>query len=322
MMALAICPTPTAAAHPAYATQTPPAVVCAPDMPLSTQALKAHLIKALGATKGGYLVAHMQHRYTPKAQCGVFDPGNSLAGQAAPGALTDATVTTSTKALPAGTCCQLTSPTWGGYYVDETGAGTNTNGVQANFNAEFVSCSVCSMYSWVGIGGVNGFPSDLSQVGINMRSDKHFAFWCAFNQSTGHCQETGTASPTQLFNVSQGDNIFGFVARYSAGVWEYLVNDTTNGAYFETTYAFSPDHTTADWITELSVSQNGTIPSFNDITYSDDYWYDSNGNPYGAIHTINDNKSIVGIECFPSSGQYAEPGSVYNGGLAFTYYWQ
>lgn len=331
MLALAISAAPAASAHPAQVAQTPPApaqaAVCAPDRPLSTAALKAHFIQKLGA-EGKYLVAHMRHRYIPKHQCGgPIDPDVSMAGeslgQAAPGALTNAKATTNAKALGAGACCQLTNAAWGGYYIDETSAGTNTNGVQANFNAELVSCG-CSMYSWVGIGGVNGTPNNLDQVGIVMRSDKHFAFWCAYNAGTKVCQETGSYNPTQLFNVSQGDNIFGFVARYGVGVWEFEVQDTTTGAYFETTYGFSPDHTTADWIVECSNTNcnSGAIPFFNDITFSDDYWYDSTGNPYGAIHDINDNYEILGIDEELSSSQWAEPGSVYNGGLSFTQYWQ
>lgn len=288
-------------------------------MSLSTPALKAHLIKTLGA-KGEYLVAHMKQRFIEpqqtQAQClaAAARAANAapVAGQGIAGSLAKA---------QSGTCCQRQNAHWGGYYVDESGV-TGTNGVESDFNAVFTSCTpdnpTCSISEWVGIGGVNG-NGDLDQVGVNMIT--HKAWWCAWDNPYKDCHESGLKYPNALFTVNQGDNIYGNVSRYSPGVWEFYIEDTSTGSYSDYEYAWSPNATTADWITELNPSGDGTIPQFSDITYGNDYWFDSNGNPYGASHEINDNNIIEGVENFTVSGQWANPCSVYNGGVAFTYYW-
>lgn len=111
---------------------------------------------------------------------------------------------------------------------------------------------------------------DLLQTGVNMVLKK--AVYCLWDNPYQKCDETGNQSPTELFTVSQGDNMYGYVARTGVGVWEVLIEDTTKGGsnYYQNTFSFSPDHTTADWIVETSVSQGGTVQNFNDISFGGD----------------------------------------------------
>ncbi|HEU0026923.1 MAG TPA: hypothetical protein VFQ25_07380 [Ktedonobacterales bacterium] len=109
---------PTAFAHTATAYTSSPCRE-ADSIPLSTAQGKADALRILGPKVGAFVIAHMHQRFYP---------------------------TCSVSGLSPNTIADIQDAHWGGYYLDETNQGTNTNAIASNFNAEFVTCSVCSMY--------------------------------------------------------------------------------------------------------------------------------------------------------------------------------
>ncbi|TMF81430.1 MAG: hypothetical protein E6I18_02945 [Chloroflexi bacterium] len=154
------------------------------------------------------------------------------------------------------------SDQWGGYISQMT-----TEQVRGLWADSYVSRS-CTGFcdfaplvgSWVGIGGVGN--KQLLQVGVSQRSG--FAFYEAL---------PGTA--VWMFDVNDGDSTYYYIAwDTSTSMWYVFAQDVTlsRSASFEVSY--SPDLTTADWITEVQQNYDGIPDGATPVAFVNPLWMD------------------------------------------------
>ncbi len=169
---------------------------------------------------------------------------------------------------------QSSDENWGGYVVV-----SNYLSPQPVFNAVMGSWIVPSIPSnvfygttnrvseWVGIGGSTlAADGNLIQVGTEEISypiggNSYFAWYEMV---------PGNASAVQVFSVSPGDVINAFIQEVGTGnSYTISIIDSTNNNYFQHTFTYSPDKTSAEWIVEKNLSE--PLSDFNVIDFGPAY---------------------------------------------------
>ena len=185
----------------------------------------------------------------------------------------DHMVTRATKALGVSKFRYYTTTTsgdWAGYAADVSGQSIIVEGVNGYFYNESTCGAFCAdVASWVGVGGYNG--SNLIQVGVDQTTNQAW-------------YELLPANAVNEFSVSNGDKMYGDVHfDFGTGHWYVLIDDQTSGTYYTSEFSYSPDQTTAEWITELTPGGSGDVPSFSPVNFSTDTWKDSLGNNWAMV---------------------------------------
>ena len=184
------------------------------------------------------------------------------------------------------------SSNWGGYYTHASNI-TGSYGCFTDTNSPTYDAA-----SWTGVGGVYG-NGNLAQTGVDQYYQQAWI-------------ETYPNPATFLFSVSVGNKICSEVKLDSSTKKWYLnVTDSTTGTYYANEYSFSPNRSSAEWITEAQPDYS--VPKFGSIPFSSTYWYDSSSTQDTATSSKG---SLYLVHLYSSSGGSVCPSS--ESGTSFT----
>jgi hypothetical protein len=194
-----------------------------------------------------------------------------------------------------------TSNVWGGYVDTVTYPGSVVLDVESYVKYQRASDSYGSLSSWIGIGGVHG-TGHLAQDGVYNTSpaDTFYELYPSPAHGTGVYPHVGD----QLLLLVQKDS--------SNGQYYFLEDDITTGKYASQEFAFTPDTSTAEWITE---SYPGPVPSCSPINFSTANWADQTGNWW----IQNPHSSTLAYSLISPQGGGVTPSGI-SGSNAFTNY--
>jgi hypothetical protein len=154
------------------------------------------------------------------------------------------------------------SNAWGGYVSQMT-----TEQVRGLWADSYVSRS-CTGFcdfaplvgSWVGIGGVGN--GQLLQVGVSQRHG--FAFW-----------ERLPDTAQWMFDVNNGDQTWYYIAWDSpSSMWFISAQDLTLGRSASLLVSYSPNLTSAEWITEVQANYDGIPDGATPVAFVNPLWMD------------------------------------------------
>jgi peptidase A4-like protein len=166
---------------------------------------------------------------------------------------------------------------WGGYVDTLTYSGSVALAVESyvTYQRASDSSSPALLSSWVGIGGVLGTGA-LAQAGV-YNTAPAVTWYELYPNEPAHATGVYPQAGDQMLVLVQWNA--------SNGQYYFLEDDTTTGYYSALYRSFTPDNTTAEWITESSI--NGTVPTCSPISFSSANWSDQFGNwwiinPHGS----------------------------------------
>jgi len=195
------------------------------------------------------------------------------------------------------------SPNWGGYVADQGNTGNWVNESRAFFHVRQVTGGP-AVGTWGGVGGVNG--TNLAQTGVDQL---RMQAWV----------ELFPNPATYLFSIGNGDTMFSNVFFDGAtGGWVLLIQDYTSGTFFSQEYVFTPDLTSADFISEAQ--GGGPVPSFSGIDFSSSGYFI---NQLGTELTIDNPYSLrtIRLKLVSPYGGCITPSALTADGRGFTNFW-
>lgn len=192
-----------------------------------------------------------------------------------------------------------TSANWGGYVDTVTYPGSVVTQVESYNTFQRASDSYPIMSPWVGIGGVNG--QNLAQDGAN--NNTPVVTWYELFPSPAHTTGVYPRAGDQMLYLVQFD--------YSNGKYYFLQEDTTTNKYASQEFSFTPNVTTAEWITEETYP--GPVASCSPITFSSASWKDQ----FGQWWILNSHASTTPYDMYPPNGGSVTPSGI-SGSNTFT----
>ena len=196
------------------------------------------------------------------------------------------------------------SGNYSGYIADTSGTGRAVTGAYGRFNAEQLPFGpgIGTNGSWIGIGGKNG--PNLIQAGVSYQNPKAFV-------------ELLPAQPVYYFNVRAGDQMYAATIKdNSTGFWYVLVEDLSTSVYYANEYNYSPDTSTADWITEVQ-PYSGPAPFLSTpVNFSQAYWTFANSTSLQLTSPFASTLWKTTMQD-PYGGQYC-PSNVGGDGISFS----
>lgn len=212
---------------------------------------------------------------------------------------------------------QSATTTWGGYVSDTLGQ-TNVNAAFAHYTLSSSSDNTYATAEWVGDGGWNTGSGlgPLLQGGVDLSDNE--MWWEAINANDtrwgGSYDTSFTGTVGDLFDTE--------VIRTGVGVWDVTTEDITRGvAYDSGNQAFSPDHTTADWVMEYQgqICCSLAIPSLNASVPFADVWFDDiNYNQHNVAYASTYYKSELGY--VGGSGNCIKAGTLTNDTSTYSHF--
>lgn len=171
------------------------------------------------------------------------------------------------------------SANWSGYVAEQT----SYTGVGGNWRIpapENVATNpLATDATWVGIGGVK--TKDLIQAGTQAVVENGIISYQAWYEMLPDYQKIVP------LNVNGGDSMAVSLMETSPGIWHLSMTDVTNGKTFSKDLAYDSSHSSADWMEEMPVMDNGTFASyiplddFGSVTFTGAYAVDASG-----MHTV------------------------------------
>jgi hypothetical protein len=222
--------------------------------------------------------------------------GRAIAAHMIDRSCVDQTLFDRTTGLP---MYNVTSSVWGGYVDTVTYPGSVVTQTESYNTYQRASDSYGTMSSWVGIGGVHG-SGYLAQDGAYNTSPA--VTWYETFPNPAHATGVYPSAGNQMLYLVQFD--------YSNGKYYFLEDDTSTNKYASQEVSFTPDVTTAEWITE---SYPGPVPACNPITFSTANWKDQ----FGQWWILNSHASTAAYYLNPPYGGAVTPSGI-SGSNTFT----